>query len=141
MGKVSATRKPLAVPQRVLVVEDDAILSLSIEQILVDAGVPEIRVCQTTTEAVQLLKTMRPDALVLDVHLADRDDGYSIAELVAALKPNAPKIVFSTGTPDDIPPQVARLGTVLEKPYGPDDLVKAVSRKQTGLKAFFSAKA
>ena len=31
------------------------------------------------------LEQARPDALILDVHLADRDDGWALAEVVAML--------------------------------------------------------
>ena len=51
-----------------------------------------------------------PDAIVLDVHLADRDDGWALAELVDLLGPKRPRIVFSTGSPEDIPPEIAELG-------------------------------
>ena len=54
---------------------------------------------------------------MLDVHLADRDDGWAIAELVRTLGPDSPRIIFSTGAPQDIPENVAALGCTLEKPY------------------------
>ena len=77
--------------------------------------------------ALEALRRSRPDVVVLDVQLADRDDGWAIAELIDSVGPQPPRIVFSTGAPDRIPPQVAELGTVLEKPYDPRDLVRAVA--------------
>jgi len=112
--------------QRVLVVEDDPLLSMSIEQALLDAGVGEVILCRSTEQALASLRQKQPDAIILDVHLADRDDGWAIAELVNDVGPNPPRIVFSTGAPQDIPTKIAELGTILEKPYDLKDLIEAV---------------
>ena len=104
-------------PAHVLVVEDDAVLGLTIEQALLDAGVAQVVLSASTEEALRRLREERPDVIVLDVHLADRDDGWAIAELVRTLGPDSPRIIFSTGAPQDIPENVAALGCTLEKPY------------------------
>ncbi len=111
-------------PRHVLVVEDDAIIGLTIEQTLTDAGVIEVDICPTTDEALAALRRKQPEVIILDVHLADRDDGWAIAELVRTLGPDSPRIVFSTGMPEDIPEEIASMGTVLEKPYEPEVLVQ-----------------
>ena len=110
----------------VLVVEDDPILAMATEDALREGGVEHVDMCPTTEGALELLRTGRHDALILDVHLADRDDGWAIAELVETLGETSPRIVFSTGAPQDIPPQIAELGTVLTKPYAPTDLLAAL---------------
>ncbi|MBA4765596.1 response regulator [Qipengyuania huizhouensis] len=112
-----------AFPGHVLVVEDDAIIGLTIEQALLDAGVPLVEICPTTEEALDALRRKQPDVIVLDVHLADRDDGWAIAELVRTLGPDSPRIIFSTGMPRDIPEDVAAMGCILEKPYEPEILI------------------
>jgi len=109
-------------PSRVLIVEDDAILAVTIEMTLRDAGIDDIDICSTTEKALVVLRESPPDAIVLDVHLADRDDGWAIAELVRSLGPSSPRIVFSTGAPRAIPQDIAELGCVLEKPYDPQTL-------------------
>jgi len=68
-----------------------------------------------------------PTAMILDVHLADRDDGWALAELAGLLGPRRPQIVFSTGSPGDIPEAVAALGPVFVKPYDAAELVKALA--------------
>ena len=125
-----AATKPAArdrtLPGHVLVVEDDAVLGLSLESALEDAGVASVELCPTTEEALEALRRKQPEAIVLDVHLADRDDGWALAELLQSLGPTGPRIVFSTGAPDDIPEDIAALGTVLAKPYAPEALIDAL---------------
>ena len=120
----AADGKPGAMPEYVLIVEDDAVLGLAMEDALSDAGVKTVELCASTEAALAALRERQPDAIVLDVHLADRDDGWAVAELVRTLGPNSPRIVFSTGAPQDIPENVVELGCVLEKPYRPEELVE-----------------
>lgn len=121
-------------PRRVLVVEDDAILAMMIEDTLREAGSADIVTCSTTQQALVALRAERPDAIVLDVHLADSDDGWAIAELVGEVSPRPPRIVFSTGSPQDIPAHIAAMGVVLTKPYDASELVAAIGKpRRSGL--------
>lgn len=123
-----AKRPPQPVLGSVLLVEDDAIIAMAIEQALLDAGARSVVICRSTEEALAELRENKPDGLVLDVHLSDRDDGWALAELVNSVGPNPPRIVFSTGAPQDIPAEVAELGPVLQKPYDPAELVAALQQ-------------
>ena len=111
-----------------MLVEDDAMIAVALEGSLLDAGAKSVTICSTSAEALAALRDHKPDALVLDVHLADRDDGWAIAELVNSVGPKPPRIVFSTGAPQDIPAEIADLGPVLEKPYDHGELVDALRR-------------
>jgi len=104
-------------------VEDDAIIGLALEDALAGAGVRNVEISTTTEQALDALRRERPEAIVLDVHLADRDDGWAIAELVKTLGPDSPRIVFSTGAPQEIPDEVAEMGCVLAKPYDIETLI------------------
>lgn len=130
MNKNNRKASLAPLPRRVLVVEDDAVLGLTIEQALEDSGVEDVEICSTTDAALDALRRETPDAIVLDVHLADRDDGWAIAELVQALGPKPPRIIFSTGAPEQIPEAVAAQGCVLEKPYDAADLVNLLREPQ-----------
>ncbi|MBX7527769.1 response regulator [Qipengyuania vesicularis] len=123
-------KKASPLPDHVLVVEDDAVIGLTIEQALLDNGVSQVEICPTTDEALAALRRKQPAAIVLDVHLADRDDGWAIAELVRTLGPDSPRIIFSTGMPKDIPDHIAELGCVLEKPYEAQVLVDLLREPQ-----------
>ena len=95
---------------------------------LLDGGATSVTICRTTDDALAALRDNKPDGLVLDVHLADRDDGWALAELVNSVGPKPPRIVFSTGAPQDIPPEIAELGPVLAKPYDPSELIAALGQ-------------
>ncbi|RXZ64371.1 response regulator [Pelagerythrobacter rhizovicinus] len=130
MDQTADARRSLRRLGHILIVEDDAVLALSMEATLIDAGASRIEICHTTEEALAALRRARPAVIVLDIQLADRDDGWALAELVDGLGPDRPRIVFSTGAPERIPTEIAELGPVLTKPYAPADLVRAVGTRR-----------
>ena len=132
----SGGRKPRSTGSlgRVLVVEDDPVLAVAIEAALMDGGAQTVAICSSMAATMAELDKTRPDAIILDVHLTDRDDGWALAELVDLLGPRRPKIIFSTGAPQDIPPEIAEMGPVFEKPYDPSELVSVLaSGRKLGL--------
>jgi CheY-like chemotaxis protein len=119
---------------RILVVEDDPIVAMALEAALRDVGAGEVTICPSIACTMEALEQGPPAAIVLDVHLADRSDGWALAELVELLGPKPPYIVFATGAPEDSPPEVAEMGPVFEKPYDPAQLAEAlVSGAKRGL--------
>jgi len=111
---------------RVLVVEDDPVQSLALEAALLEAGAANVVLCASIARTMAALEQGPADAIVLDVHLADRNDGWALAELADMLGAKPPLIVFSTGSPEDIPPEVAAMGPIFEKPYDPAQLAAAL---------------
>jgi CheY-like chemotaxis protein len=124
-GKARGTAKSTL--GRVLVVEDDPLQGLALETALRDAGAAEVVLCPSIARTMAALEEGPADAIVLDVHLTDRDDGWALAELVDMLGPRRPRIVFSTGSPEDIPPDVAEMGPIFEKPYDPAQLAQVLA--------------
>lgn len=132
--KDAQDQAPLRALDSVLVVEDDPVLGAAIEAALRDAGAERVALCPSIAGAMAELEVGDLSAVILDVHLADRDDGWALAELVALLGPRRPQIIFSTGAPEDIPPGIAEMGLVFEKPYDPAELVEALAgERRTGL--------
>ena len=113
--------------RRVLVVEDDPVLALALEDALLAGGASEVTICPSMEMTMAELEKAPADAIVIDVHLADRNDGWALAELVEMLGTRPPRIVFSTGSPEDIPPEIAEMGSVFEKPYDPRQLAAALA--------------
>jgi DNA-binding response OmpR family regulator len=124
-SKTAGKGKPVL--GRILVIEDDPVLALALEDALLAGGARAVVICPTMESTMVELEKAPADAVVIDVHLADRDDGWALAELVEMLGTKLPRIVFSTGAPQDIPPQVAEMGPIFEKPYDPAELVAALS--------------
>jgi CheY-like chemotaxis protein len=131
--------KPVArTPRRALghalVVEDDGLIALDIAEALFEAGADPVITCASIAEAMQHLSRQVPSVLVLDVHLADRDDGWALAELATQLGGARPLVVFTTAAPGSIPPSAAMLGHVLAKPFHTDELIALVQlHKPEGL--------
>jgi CheY-like chemotaxis protein len=117
-------------PKSVIVVEDDAILGLDIEQTLRDHGIADVTVCPSASCTLEKLRNGSYDAIVLDGHLADSNEGWKIAELIDAMGHRSTRIVFQTGSPEEIPDRIRQLGPVLEKPFDPRQLVAALTEKQ-----------
>ena len=127
MGRKKSTQDAKATLGRVLIVEDDPVQGMALEAALRDAGAAEVVLCPSIACAMEALEQGPAEAIVIDVHLADRDDGWALAELVDVLGPKRPSIVFSTGSPEDIPPEIAEMGPVFEKPYDPARLAAALA--------------
>jgi CheY-like chemotaxis protein len=125
----------LKISGRALVVEDDAILAMVMADMLTDLGMDEVQTCATTGEAMASLAAFRPTVLTLDVHLADRQDGWALAELAQQISDSPPVIIFATGSPESVPPRVARMGHVVGKPFDPADIhaILLKAQKQRGL--------
>lgn len=77
----------------VLVVEDEAIVSLLVESMLEDLGCGDIWYASGVQEALDILARRIPDAAVLDVNLAG-EPAYPIARQLASA---AVPFVFATG--------------------------------------------
>ena len=136
MRKTQARKSSNDMPRHVMVVEDDAVLGMDIEEMLRAAGVEEVSICATAACTLEQLRERRPDAMIIDVHLADIDEGWGIAEMVDVVGGKPPQIIFQTGTPQDIPEDVAKLGTVLAKPYAPEELIGLLrGKRKTGFLA------
>jgi len=111
---------------RVLIVEDDPVLALALEDALQGGCVAEVVICPSMEATMAELDKTWPDALVIDIHLADRNDGWALAELAELIGTRRPRIIFSTAAPQDIPEEIAEMGAVFEKPYDPAALVSAL---------------
>ena len=118
----------------VLIVEDEVLQSDLLAQTLMDAGASEVRVCATAAKALAQFENFSPNVIILDVRLADRDDGWKMAELARQIFPRLPLVVFATGSPSRIPAKVADLGIMAVKPYDAGELVETIRRRIRGPK-------
>ena len=113
----------------ILVIEDDQSIQGIIEEALTDGGF-EPAIAASGEEAVTLLKGGQTDyrALVTDINLRGRIDGWEVAKHAREIDPAFP-IIYMTGAAAD---QWASHGVpnsiLLTKPFAPAQLVTAVSQ-------------
>ncbi len=107
-----------AVVKRVLVVEDEALVAMLVEDALLDAGFEVIGPAATVEEALRLLETVTPDAVVLDLNLAG-ETSTPVADLLAAR--GIPYVIATGYGASGLPPGHQK-ANVLAKPYDPGEL-------------------
>src|SRR3954471_11433935 len=85
-------------PDDVLIVEDDPIISLDLEDTILGLGVRSVRTAGNVAKALELIAHRAPDFALLDVGLV-REKSFAIAERLDALKI---PFVFVTGYGADV---------------------------------------
>ncbi len=113
----------------VLVVEDDQEIQSIVEDALTDGGF-EPAIAPSGEEAVTLLKGNKGSyrALVVDVNLRGRMDGWEVAKHAREIDPEFP-VIYMTGAGADKWPSLGVPNSILlEKPFAPAQLVTAVSQ-------------
>lgn len=68
--------------ERVLVLEDEGLLSLMLEDLLQEAGAREVVICRNTAEALRLVEASPIGCAILDVSLHGRPT-YDVADVLA----------------------------------------------------------
>lgn len=108
-----------ALPNDVLIVEDDPIIALDFEDTILGFGVKTVRTAGSVARALEMIADRAPDFALLDVGLV-REKSFAIAERVDALKI---PFVFVTGygTAGTFPAAFARRPR-LPKPYSTEEL-------------------
>ncbi|PWC56831.1 response regulator [Azospirillum sp. TSO22-1] len=116
-----------ALTQRVLVVEDNPILALEIGTLVTDMGHVVCGTAANEREALELAEAERPTLALLDVRLADGDNGIAVARALRQQK--ALRTIFVTAFDDELLERDARhLGQVVRKPFTADAVRAAIAR-------------
>jgi CheY-like chemotaxis protein len=104
---------------RVLVVEDEAMLSLTLEDMLRDLGCVVAGTAAKVDEALEMARTSEYDVALLDVNLG----GKRVDPVAEAVRERGAPIVYVTGYG-----KTAASGFVLEKPHNAADLERTLNR-------------
>ncbi|MEJ0011908.1 MAG: response regulator [Bauldia sp.] len=109
--------------KRILVVEDEGLVSAMVEDMLAELGALVVGTASTIARGMLLARTIRElDAAILDVNVREE----RIDPVAEALIGRGVPIVFATGY--GAAPAVARgTAVVLDKPYTRDKLARALS--------------
>ena len=113
----------------ILVVEDDPPIQMIVEDALVDGGF-EPAIAPSGEEAVTLLKGHKGKyhALVADITLLGRLDGWEVAKRAREIDPAFPVLYITGAHADRWPSQGVPNSVLLTKPFAPAQLVTAVNR-------------
>ena len=108
--------------RRVLVVEDEFFLADDVAEALRALGAEVVGPVPTGAMALALLDGERVDAAVLDINLR----GETIFPLADVLRARGVPFVFATGYDESATPPAYRDVPRWEKPFNPQDLVRAL---------------
>src|SRR3954467_9971479 len=118
-----------AVPDDVLIVEDDPIIALNFEDTFFGFGVKTVRTAANVARALELIADRAPDFALLDVGLI-HENSFAVAERLAAL--NVP-FVFVTGYSSDVRlPAAFTNRPRLPKPCSSEALEAALRQRSSG---------
>jgi len=113
----------------ILVVEDDQLIRGMVEESLADGGF-DVAIVASGEEAVALLKTNAASyrALVTDINLSGRVDGWEIARLAREIVATLPVVYMTGAAGDEWASKGVPESILLSKPFAPAQLVTAVSQ-------------
>ena len=114
----------MAVPRRILIVEDEVLVSILIEDALADLGMEVAGVAGTLEEALAHAEAGDFDCAILDVHLQGKDI-FPVAEMLEA---RGVPFVFATGYGQSGVPEKYRERPVLQKPFMALELERALAQ-------------
>ncbi len=118
-----------AVPDDVLIVEDDAIIALDLEDTILGFGVKTVRTAASVARTLEMIADRTPDFALLDVGLV-HEKSFSVAERLDALKiPFA--FVTGYGGAGAFPAAFAHAPT-LPKPCSTEALRAVLKRRPNG---------
>ena len=123
---------PAILKRRILVVEDDTIIARDIAMQLIDLGYEPVGPAETGEQAIELAGLLRPELVLMDIHLASAMDGISAAQVIRD-QYNLLTIFLSAFTEAGslTRAKLAEPAGYLTKPFTEDDFSAAIE------KAFF----
>jgi CheY-like chemotaxis protein len=112
----------------ILVVEDEELLQSIVEETLSDGGFEPV-FATSGEEAVSLLKSHigRYRALVTDINLKGKTDGWEVARHAREVEPEFPIVYMSGAAAADWTSKGVPNSIMLAKPFAPAQLLTAVS--------------
>jgi CheY-like chemotaxis protein len=113
----------------IMVVEDDQLIQGVLEEALSEGGF-ETAIATVGEEAITLLqdKQARYRALITDINLPGRLDGWEVARRARQLNPEIPVIYITGPAADEWASQGVPKSILLSKPFAPAQIVTAVAQ-------------
>lgn len=112
---------------KILVIEDEVLISELIKNYLVSFGFSQVFLAHTKKQAIQLIDYLSPDLILLDLHLQQPKDGLDIAKMID--ERGGPPYIFITANADMFIIQEAihtKASSYITKPVKKTDLFAAI---------------
>ena|SRR5579864_6159615 len=113
-------------PRRVLVVEDEALIAMYVEDVISKFGYSVAGVVTNVDEALAFIEKHAIDAAVLDINLK----GNLVFPFADALMRRGIPFVFASSYGEGGIPARYRVGPVVQKPFAPSELRRALAATQ-----------
>ena len=115
--------------RRVVIVEDDFLVTEYLRQVCEDVGAPVVGNAMDADTALDLIDELRPEFVLMDVRLPGARDGVDLAHAVYERHPWI-RVIFVTGSNE--PLTIRRINAdhpyrILIKPINPEDLGEALA--------------
>ena len=128
MVEIARTEMSKSASGRVLIIEDEAIISTDLAAIVSELGHEVAEIARTHKQAVEIAAKVTPDLILADIHLADNSSGIDAVNEIMQGLVDVP-VVFITAYPERLlsgeKPEPAFLIT---KPYSKEQVRSTVSQ-------------
>ncbi len=111
----------------ILLVEDDQLIQSIVEEALTEGGF-EVSIFASGEEAVAALNRKTFRAVVSDIHLSGKMEGWDVARVAREIDPALPIIYVTGKAAEDWSSKGVPNSVLLTKPFAPAQLVTAVSQ-------------
>jgi len=111
------------IPKILLIVEDQILLAMELRDELEDGGYRVLELADRHQEALGVARDGKPDLALVNIELADGDDGVALAR---DLKAVGIPVLFISGQAERVKLAKAVAIASLSKPYSGEDMVEAV---------------
>lgn len=117
----------MAIRSRVLIIEDEPVISMHIEQIVEDMGHEVVATAMTRDEAVAQARRVSPDLVLADIQLADGSSGLDAARDILEMF-DVP-VIFITAYPERLlTGHTMEPAFLITKPFAPETIIATVGQ-------------
>ncbi|MCX8508941.1 MAG: response regulator, partial [Rhodobacteraceae bacterium] len=117
-----------AIRGRVMIIEDEAIISMDLAAIVDSIGHRVTGIARTRSEAVELAARERPDLILADIRLADNSSGIDAVNDILAQFDALPVIFISAYPERLLTGQRPEPAFLITKPFTEDQVRSAISQ-------------
>jgi two-component system, response regulator PdtaR len=121
---------------RILIVEDEAVISLGLCEVLGLVGLDVVGVAANVTDALCIAENTHPDVAIFDIHLQGQRDGIEGARLLRQ-RFNVPVVFLTANNDQDMRARASEVepAAYLTKPVHPKRLIAAIESALRALRA------